>query len=148
MTPVRRRLASDDGSALIEFCVLAVLMLVPVVYLVATLGRVQAGAFATQGAAREAGRAFMTAPDESTGREQADVAAAVALEDQGFTDTRRVQVDITCEPEPCLAPGSRVVVRTALQVGLPAVPALVSRVVPTSIVVRADHVATVGRFGR
>lgn len=144
----RRPWTSDEGSALLEFCFLAVLMLIPVVYLIGTLGRLQAGAFATQGAAREAARAFVTAPDEASGRERADAAAAVALADQGFIDVRRVRVEITCDPEPCLAPGSRVAVRTALRVGLPAVPALVSRVVPTSIVVRADHVATVGRFER
>ncbi len=145
---MRRVRRDDEGSAIIEFCFLAVVMLVPVVYLVATLGRLQAGAFAAQGAAREAARAFVTASDEATGRERADAAAAVAMSDQGFDDPRQVRLDIQCPSGRCLKPESRVVVHAQLAVTLPVVPRLVARVVPTSIVVRAQHVATVGRFDR
>lgn len=143
---IRRRPRGDDGSAIVEFSVLAVLMLVPVVYLVVTLGRLQAGAFATQGAAREAGRAFVTARDEATGRERADAAALIAFADQGFDDPRLVRVDIDCASAGCLAPSSRVAVSTTLQVVLPAVPRLVDRFVPARIQVDARHVATVDRF--
>lgn len=138
----------DEGSAIIEFCFLAVLMLVPVVYLVVTLGRLQAGAFAAQGAAREAARAFVTAGDESSGRDRADLAAAVAMADQGFRDPRQLTLTITCSPAACLAPGTRVLVSARLAVGLPAVPRLVSRVVPARLAVSAQQVSTVGRFAR
>lgn len=141
------RARGDGGSAIIEFCVLAVLMLVPVVYLVVTLGRLQAGAFATQGAAREAGRAFVTARDEASGRERADAAAAIAFADQGFEDLRLIDLDINCAASPCLAPDARVTVRATLQVVLPAVPRLVDEFVPARITVDAQHVATVERFG-
>ena len=58
-----RRSTAEDGSALVEFVFLAVLMLVPIVYLIVALGRIQAGALAVEQGAREAGRAFVTAPD-------------------------------------------------------------------------------------
>ena len=141
------RRQGDDGSALVEFCFLAVLLLVPVVYLVLTLGRLQAAAFATEGAAREAGRAFVTGSDEASGRERAAAAAVIAFTDQGFDDERLEVIDIECADEPCLAPDSRVVVHATLQVVLPAVPRLVDRLVPARVRVQATHVATVGRFG-
>lgn len=142
-----RRPRGDGGSALVEFCFLAVLLLVPVVYLVLTLGRLQAAAFATEGAAREAGRAFVTGRDEVSGRERAAAAALIAFSDQGFDDQRLEVVDIRCAGDPCLAPDSRVVVHATLQVVLPAVPRLVDRFVPARVRVEATHVATVGRFG-
>ena len=74
--PARGRQPGDAGNALVEFCVLGVLMLVPVVYLVLVLGRVEAAAFAAQRAAREAGRAFVTAADVAQARSRADAAAA------------------------------------------------------------------------
>lgn len=138
----------DEGSAIIEFCFLAVLMLVPIVYLVVTLGRLQAGAFAAQGAAREAARAFVTADDEASGGERADAAAAVALSDQGFNDPRQVRLTFECSSSRCLDPGGRVLVRAQLAVTLPAVPRLVSQAVPARILVSAQQVTAVGRFDR
>lgn len=143
----RRLPRGQDGSAIVEFAVLAVLMLVPVVYLVVTLGRLQAAAFATQGAAREAGRAFVTARDESTARERAEAAAMIAFSDQGFADRDLITLDIGCPVDPCLAPDSRVAVHTTLQVVLPAVPRLLDRFIPSRIQVDAGHVVTVDRFG-
>lgn len=142
----RLRATADAGSAVVEFCLLAVLMLLPVVYLVVTLGRLQAASFATQGAAREAARAFVTAQDEGSGRQRADVAAEIAFTDQGFDDPAQLHIDLRCVGE-CLAPDSRVVVHAWLQVPLPAVPRLIDRAVPAHVTVDADHAATVDRFG-
>jgi Flp pilus assembly protein TadG len=136
----------DRGSALVEFCVLAVLLLVPVVYLMVTLGRLQAASFATQGAAREAGRAFVTAQDDASARDRADAAALIAFADQGFDDPSTIRVEVECAGDPCLRPDARVVVHATLQVVLPAVPRLVDRFVPSRIEVDAQHVATVDRF--
>ena len=141
-----RRLSGDDGSAIVEFCVLAVLMLVPVVYLVLTLGRLQGAAFAAQGAAREAARAFVTAGDEGAATERADAAALIAFADQGFADAGLISVEVSCAASPCLAPQAQVAVRASVLVVLPAVPRLVDRYLPARIEVDARHVATVGRF--
>src|SRR4051794_3589223 len=46
----------EEGSALVEFVFLAVVMLVPIVYLIVTLARIQAGTLAVEQASREAGR--------------------------------------------------------------------------------------------
>ena len=52
---------AQAGSAIVEFVFLAVLMLVPLFYLVMVLARLQAGAYAVSAASREAGRAYVTA---------------------------------------------------------------------------------------
>jgi hypothetical protein len=131
----------------VEFVTLGVLLLVPVVYLVVTLGRVQAGAFAVEGAAREAARAFTAADDEGSGAAHARAAVRLALQDQGFRDIDPDDVvRVECETDPCLQAEARVTVRVSVDVVLPGVPRFVDAVVPTRIPVRADAVAVVDRF--
>lgn len=136
----------DAGSAVIEFVVLGVLLMVPIVYLVLSLGRLQAGALAVEGAAREAGRAFVTADDAASGNLRAEQAAAVAFEDQGFGPDDARSVVLSCQGRDCLAPDARVLVRSRLLVALPGVPRFVSRLVPARVEVTATYVATVDRF--
>lgn len=136
----------DRGSALVEFVSIGALMLVPLVYLILTLGRVQAATFATEGAAREAGRLFVTAPDEETGALRAQAAALVAVRDQGF-DLDPV-LTVECEQSPCLQAQARVVTEVEMEVVLPAVPRFVDRVIPTRVTVRASHLSVVDGFSR
>lgn len=137
----------DRGSAVVEFVTLGVLLLVPVVYLVVTLGRVQAGAFAVEGAAREAARAYSSAPDEETGATRARAGVLLALRDQGFEDVDPAEaLTVLCEAEPCLQPEARVTTTVEVEVVLPGVPAFVDAVVPTRVPVRAQAVAVVDRF--
>jgi hypothetical protein len=130
----------------VEFCLLSVLMLVPLVYLVAVLGRVQAAEFAAQTAAREAGRAFVTAPDDESARQLAQSAAAIAFDDQGFGQQGIGILDVACTGHPCLAPDARIESRTRVLVVLPGVPRVLDRVVPTRIEITARQVVTVDRF--
>ncbi|NKY41663.1 pilus assembly protein, partial [Cellulomonas septica] len=53
----------DDGSAVLEFLGVALVLLLPTVYLVLVLGRLQAATFAVEGAAREAARTAVAADD-------------------------------------------------------------------------------------
>ena len=62
---LRARLGQVDGergSALVEFVFIALVVFVPLVYIVAGFSAVQRGVFAATAAAREAGRAVGTAP--------------------------------------------------------------------------------------
>jgi Flp pilus assembly protein TadG len=145
----RRRHAAGDtqeGSAIIEFVFLGVLMLVPIVYLIVALGRIQAGALAVEQGAREAGRAFVTAPDESTAGARARAAATLAYQDQGFTPPGRDQLSIVCTASPCLSPNGRVTVKGSISVVLPGVPRFLARLVPVQVTLSATHVATVNQF--
>ena len=145
MTAQTDRRHPDEGNAVIEFVVLGLLLLVPVVYLVVTLGRIQAASFATDGGARSAARAFVTADDDVQGGALAVSSARLALLDQGFTPSVDA-VDVSCTARPCLTPQGRVVVRVSVDVVLPGVPAAVDAVIPTHVTVRSTHVATVDAF--
>ena len=141
---VRCRMTGERGSAIVEFVFLAVLMMIPLIYLVMTLGRLQAGAYAASTAAREAGRAYVTADAEATAERRAEAAASIAFEDQGFGDTGRVS--LTCDGTPCLRPEGRVEVSTVVTVPLPFVPSFARNVVPLEVPLTASHVAVVDRF--
>lgn len=136
----------DRGSAVVEFVTLGMLLLVPVVYLVLTLGRIQAAAFATDAAAREAARTFTTAEDEATGRERAYAAVRLALLDQGFDTDPVAAVRIACRQTPCLLPEGRVAVEVSVDVVLPGVTGVVDRIVPTHVTVRSTQVGVVDAF--
>src|SRR4051794_41795247 len=84
MSELRRRLRliqTERGSALVEFVFIALVVFVPLVYLVAGFSAVQRGVFASTQAAREAGRAMGTAPDAVTGQARPERAARPAVED-------------------------------------------------------------------
>jgi hypothetical protein len=141
----RARAAGERGSALVEFVFLAVLLMVPLFYLVMTLARVQAGAYAASTAAREAGRAYVTAAGVAEAGPRAQAAARIAFEDQGF-GPRDAAVVMRCNGSPCLRPEGRVEMSTTVVVPLPLVPAFARHVVPLEVPVRASHIAVVDRF--
>ncbi|GAA2725844.1 pilus assembly protein [Cellulomonas aerilata] len=132
---------------MVEFLAAALLLLLPVLYLVVVLGRLQAATFAAEGAAREAGRSFTTSPTVAEALPRATASVRIALDDQGFTDVDAGSaLAVTCSTTPCLQPGSDVLVQVAFEVRLPAVPAFVQGVVPLAVPVTAEHVAPVDSF--
>jgi Flp pilus assembly protein TadG len=136
----------DRGSAVVEFSTVGVLLLLPLLYLVVVLGRIEAASFAVDGAAREAARALVTAPREAVGRSRAQSAVALGLADQGFDASAGDVLAIECSQPDCLAPGSLVMATVELEVTLPGVPAVVDRVVPTRVTVRSQQVLSVDAF--
>lgn len=137
---------AERGSAVVEFVALGVVLMVPLVYLVLMLARVQAGAFAVSQASREAGRAFVTAPVAEVAAARAGAAARISFEDHDFGDTG--DLAISCDGTPCLRPEGRVRTTATVTVPLPLVPAVVRGAVPLTIPVTATHLSTVDRFRR
>ena len=133
------------GSAIVEFVFLAVLMMVPLFFLVMVLARLQSGAYAVSAASREAGRAFVTAQVADQAPARAHSAAGLAFADQGFASEGRIVIG--CDGTPCLRPEGRVRITATLLVPMPLVPAFFAGIVPMQIPVSATHVATVDRFG-
>lgn len=134
---------AERGSVLVEVVFLLVLLTVPVFYLVGTLGRLQAGAYAVSAAAREAGRAYVTAPDQASAPARAVTAAGLVHASHGFEEPELV---IECADAPCLQPGAQITVRTSLQVELPLIPDFMAGVVPTTVEVTSSHVEAVDEF--
>ena len=142
---LRARIARrDDGRAIVEFLAVGFLVLLPIVYLVITLSRVQAAAFAVSTASREAGRAFTTASTEGAAYARAQAAAAISFEDYDLGPVGSLQV--TCDGVPCLRPEGRIEAVANVNVQLPLVPDFLRDALPTVVPVSATHVATVDRF--
>lgn len=137
----------DRGSASIEFVTIGVVLLIPLVYLVLALSRVQAASFAADGSARAAARAFVNAADERDARRQAATAVRLGLLDQGFADPADADLAIECDqPSACLTPGRPVRVLVQVRVLLPGIPRFLDRVLPARVTVRAGQVAVVDEF--
>jgi Flp pilus assembly protein TadG len=139
-----RRPDAEAGTAIVEFVLLAVLLMVPLVYLVLVSFRLQSTAYALAAATRESGRAFVTAPDTETAALRAQAAALVALHDHGVElaeDALRVE----CEPACRLEPGTAVTVRIATVVPLPLLPDVLGGDRLT-ITVDGTHVEYVERY--
>lgn len=146
MKGIRRLIARVDreerGSAVVEFVFLTVVVLVPLIYLVLTVARIQAGTYAVAQAAREAGRAYVTAESAESAPARAYAAAEIAFADFGFAG----RLDIGCDGSPCLRPEGRVTTRARVSVPLPLVPDFARAVVPLQIPVETTSVSTVDRF--
>jgi Flp pilus assembly protein TadG len=136
--------AEDQGTAVLEFVFLAVLLLVPLVYVLLAAFEVQRAAYALSAAAREAGRGYLTAPSADGAAARATAAVDVALRDHGLA-ADDVTMTVDCAADPCLTPGATVTVRLATTVPLPFVPALLGRPV-AGVAVHADHTEVVDAY--
>ena len=130
---LRARLAAEGGSAIVEFVFIALVVFVPLIYIVAGFSAVQRGVFAATAAAREAGRAIGTAPDVTTGLARANRAAQLAVEDQSVaaSDVRvaYAAAGVDCADTggftPTLAPGEEFSVCVTVTVRIPFLPEFV-----------------------
>ena len=127
---------ADDGNAVVEFVLLAVLLMVPLFYVLLSVFDVQRAAFGVTEAARQAGRAYVTSGcDEARAR----AAAALALRDQGIVRDFRVS-GLSCPPS-----GGR----TTVQVGYTVQLRELGAVLPAQrggVPVTASFVAVTDRF--
>jgi len=110
----------DNGSALLEFVWLAVLLLVPLIYVVLGAVTVQRSAFALTAAARDAARAYATSGSDAEGERRAELAVSLAMHDEGvnWQPAGRVVTCGDCD----YAPGSMFSVDLVTTVKLPFVP--------------------------
>ena len=139
-----KRPSGDEGNALVEFTYLAVLLMIPLVYVLISAFQVQKAAFGVTEAARQAGRAYARADSEVTGQARATAAASLALADQGISDGGPPV--ISCPDGPCLTPGSTVRVTVSHTVRLPVLSAFFPSGSGPGIPVRASHVEVVDTF--
>ena len=135
----------ESGTALVEFVWLAILLIVPLLYIVLAAFDTQRAAYAASSAARSAGRAFVTAPDQASGYARAEAAVRLAYRDQGIES--QPDVRISCRPDPrnCLTPGSVVRAEIGSSVDLPLMPAALGSNTPR-ISVDSEHEAPYGTF--
>ncbi len=139
------RARDESGTALVEFVWLAILLIVPLLYIVLAAFDTQRAAYAASAAARSAGRAFVTAPDQATGYARAEAAVRLAYRDQKLDAVPDVRISCRPDPRNCLSPGSVVRAEVHSSVALPLMPAALGSNTP-SIRVDSEHVAPYGTF--
>ena len=70
---------SERGAAVVELLVVALTLLVPLVYVMVVMADVQRALLVTSGAAREAGRVYVTGPDRVAAERRAEAASREVL---------------------------------------------------------------------
>ena len=135
----------ESGTALVEFVWLAILLIVPLLYIVLAAFDTQRAAYAASSAARSAGRAFVTAPDQASGYARAEAAVRLAYRDQGIESEPDVRISCRPDPRNCLTPGSVVRAEIGSSVDLPLMPAALGSNTPR-ISVDSEHEAPYGTF--
>jgi len=140
--PPSRRWADDEGSASLEFLVVGLVLLVPLVYLVVALSAIQSAAFAAEGAARQAARVFVQSADEGSAGSAAQRALQFALADHGVDGAASLAV--SCSAEPCLTRREFVTVSVRVDVPLPFVP--FAAALPPAVQLSASATEQVSRF--
>ncbi|ALO66333.1 hypothetical protein AS189_07285 [Arthrobacter alpinus] len=133
----------ETGSAIVEFIFLAVLLMVPVAYLILTVGQIQGGAYAAVGAADQAAKVFVLHKDLPAAHQAAEQAVRLAVQDMGF-DPDAAVLSISCDPG-CATAGATVRAHVELRVELPVVGALPG-VNATAATVESSAMQKVGRF--
>lgn len=117
----RVELSDDEGSAVIEFLALGLLLLLPAVWFLLAVAEVQASSYAAVGAADQAAKMHTTGdadPGERAARSEAAVTAALA--DFGI-GTERAQISRQCSPD-CEAAGALVGYTVEIRVPVPLIP--------------------------
>ena len=137
----------DEGSASLEFITAGMLLLLPLVYLVLTMAQLQAGAFAVEGAARQAARVYVQSATTAEANAAAQRAIEFALADYGL-DTDAVTVSVSCSPRPanCLTRRGLVTIQVSTTVPLPLVPPVLDLDVALSVAVNSTATQQVSRF--
>ena len=111
----------EEGSATVEFVFLSLLVLIPVLYFILAVTRIQAAGFAVSGGADQAARLAVHAKDEGSARAAMERAVDLALADQDIP-SGTAQMTVTCQPEECQRPGTAVTVQVTVDVELPFTP--------------------------
>ncbi|WP_309082041.1 hypothetical protein [Zhihengliuella sp.] len=112
--------SDEAGSAIVEFTMLGVLLLVPLVYVVLAAGQLQAASYAAVAAADHGAQVFAMAPGESAGAARANdaVQRAVANMDLG---TDGAEMTYRCH-DGCMSRDGSVTVTVRVPVPLPLLP--------------------------
>lgn len=132
----------DEGSALVEFSVLSVILLVPIVIFVAVLAQAQAASFAAVAAAQQGSQVIANVPAEELNLASVEAAARLPAADQGLS-ADEVEIRINCSDGACQESGAVATVTAVTTVELPRIPLL-----GTFRVVQMEHSSTVvvGRY--
>ena len=124
----------ERGSATVEFLVVAVGLLVPLVAVSTTLAQVASAEFAATAIARQGIRALTRSESVSVGLARARGEARLTLSDHGL-DTATWDLDLACSVADCLRRGAIDTLSVTVRIPLTFLPSLPGIAVPNSVTV-------------
>jgi hypothetical protein len=142
VTELKQRLAHDAGNAVIEFIVIVIAIIMPMVYIVVASSQVHAASMASEHAVREAARAFTLAESPSSAQFAATSAANLALQDHGI-ELPKQALTIRCSG-PCLQPETKVTIQIQWLMPLPWLPSVLDA--QPAIMISAQHGLPIDTF--
>ncbi|BDV30943.1 TadE family protein [Microbacterium terricola] len=139
--------AGDAGSAALEFILVGLVLLVPLVYLVVALGQIQGQSMGAGAAARHIARAVATSADEGEAAERADRVLGAIVDGYGI-DPDEVEVSLRCRPAAggCPQAGATLIVTVATRVRLPLAPEFLGLERLASIPIEATSAQKISRL--
>ena len=137
----------DDGSASLEFILVGLVLLVPIVYRVVALGAIQGQALGVETGARQLARTIAASPDAVTADARAERVREAIVAEYGI-DPAGVDVDISCSGAAATCPeaGAVVTVTVTASVALPLVPPILGIDEWARVPVQATSVQKVSRY--
>ena len=137
----------ERGSAALEFILVGMLLLVPLVYLIVSLGMIQGQSLGAEAGARHIARALSTAENTDAARRSADLILRSVVDEYAL-DADDLDVSLECRPAggPCPEAGATLVVTVRTSVALPLVPPVLGLDRLAAIPLEASAVQKVSRF--
>ena len=137
----------ERGSAALEFILVGMLLLVPLVYLIVSLGLIQSQSLGAEAGARHIARTLSTAESPDAARRSADLILRSVVDEYAL-DPDAVAVSLECRPAgaDCPEAGAIVVVTVQTTVALPLVPPVLGLDRLASIPLEASAAQKVSRF--
>lgn len=137
----------DEGSAALEFILVALVLLVPIVYLIVALGAIQGQALGVETGARQLARTIAESPDAATADARAARVRDAIVAEYGL-DPAAVDVDVSCSGAAAECPdaGAVLTVTVTTSVPLPLVPPVLGLDQVARVPVQATSVQKVSRF--
>ena len=114
---VMSRLSNEEGSAVIEFIILALPLFIPMAIYLTSVNQSANISYDTRNFAREVARVY------ASSNSAADIAPRIAQLTQSFADNVFIpnkiapapEVNVICASDPCLTPGSKISVEVTLK---------------------------------
>ena len=116
-TLIPRILFCDRGSASVEFSLLAIPLFIPLFIFMSQFSHVSDAQDSMRTLARESARAFVTSKNDETAffvANQVVMQGARLLGYEPDSNETRIEMKITCNSQPCIAPDNRVLLQLSM----------------------------------